>query len=85
MQGRLSMSHLQVIAKAYDNPIPGYGTATVGNLRLWESLPVNELNLGLFNEGKFNEVCARAQENTGSQPCHGLCAFGPCSAGVEAA
>ena len=62
MQARLSMSHLQVIAKAYDNPIPGYGTATVGNLRLWESLPVNELNLGLFNEGKFNEVCACAQD-----------------------
>ena len=46
----------QVIAKAYDNPIPGYGTATVGNLRLWEALPVTELNLALFNEGKFGEV-----------------------------
>ena len=53
---RLKQHCRQVIAKAYDNPIPGYGTATVGNLRLWESLPVNELNLGLFNEGKFSEV-----------------------------
>ena len=55
----LNQHCLQVIAKAYDNPIPGYGTATVGNLRLWESLPVNELNLGLFNEGKFSEVRSR--------------------------
>ena len=47
---------VQVIAKAYDNPIPGYGTATVGNLRLWEALPVTELDLALFNEGKFGEV-----------------------------
>ena len=53
---RLRLAGAQVIAKAYDNPIPGYGTATVGNLRLWEALPVNELNLGLFNEGKFSEV-----------------------------
>lgn len=47
---------LQVIAKAYDNPIPGYGTATVGNLRLWEALPTTELDLDKFNEGKFAEV-----------------------------
>ena len=53
---RLRQHGVQVIAKAYDNPIPGYGTATVGNLRLWEALPVTELNLSLFNEGKFSEV-----------------------------
>lgn len=46
------------MAKAYDNPIPGYGTATVGNLRLWEALPVTELDLDKFNEGKFAEVCS---------------------------
>ena len=33
---------VQVVAKAYDNPIPGYKTNTVGNLRLWEATPVEE-------------------------------------------
>ena len=45
-----------MIAAAYDNPIPGYGTNTVGNLRLWESKPVNEFKLDEFNEGHYVEV-----------------------------
>ena len=47
---------MQVIAQAYDNPIPGYGTTTVGNLRLWEAKPVNEFALDAFNEGKYDKV-----------------------------
>ena len=47
---------MQVIAACYDNPIPGYGTNTVGNLRLWESKPVNEFKLDEFNEGHYVEV-----------------------------
>lgn len=50
------MVPLQIIAKAYDNPIPGYKTATVGNLRLWEALPVDEFDLTAFNEGKYDKV-----------------------------
>jgi starch phosphorylase len=46
----------QVIAKAYDNPIPGYQTKTVGNLRLWQALAPTEFDLQLFNEGKYDEV-----------------------------
>ncbi|CAL5225473.1 g8295 [Coccomyxa viridis] len=45
-----------IIAKAYDNPIPGYKTATVGNLRLWEALPVDEFDLTAFNEGKYDKA-----------------------------
>jgi starch phosphorylase len=45
-----------VIAKAYDNPIPGFKTPTVGNLRLWEALPVEEFDLSAFNEGKYDKV-----------------------------
>ena len=45
-----------MIAKAYDNPIPGYKTNTVGNLRLWEALPLNEFDLSAFNEGKYDKV-----------------------------
>ena len=41
---------------AYDNPIPGFGTNNVTNLRLFESQPVNEFNLDSFNEGNFDEV-----------------------------
>ncbi len=47
---------LQVIAKAYDNPIPGYKTNTVGNLRLWEALPLNEFDLDAFNKGEYDKV-----------------------------
>ena len=50
------MAAVQIIAKAYDNPIPGYKTATVGNLRLWEALPVDEFDLTAFNEGKYDKV-----------------------------
>ena len=46
----------QVNAVAYDNPIPGFGTNNVTNLRLFESQPVNEFNLDFFNEGNFDEV-----------------------------
>jgi starch phosphorylase len=45
-----------VLAQAYDNPIPGYGTNTVGNLRLWAAKPVNEFKLDAFNEGNYMEA-----------------------------
>ncbi len=47
----------QVIAKAYDNPIPGFQTSTVGNLRLWEALPLHEFDLAAFNKGDYVQVC----------------------------
>ncbi len=50
------MSVLQVYAVAYDNPIPGFGTNNVTNLRLFESQPVKEFDLDSFNEGNFDEV-----------------------------
>lgn len=43
-------------AVAYDNPIPGYGTKTVGNLRLFDCQPLSEFKLASFNEGKYSEV-----------------------------
>lgn len=42
-----------VWAKAYDVPIPGYGTKTCSNLRLWDSAPMEEFDLGAFNAGDF--------------------------------
>ncbi len=45
----------KVIAQAYDNPIPGYKTPTVGNLRLWDALPVTEFDLTAFNAGDYDK------------------------------
>lgn len=52
---------------AYDNPIPGFGTNNVTNLRLFESQPVNEFNLDFFNEGNFDEVTNSQRWNLSSR------------------
>ena len=54
--GHLASIVAQVYAQAYDNPIPGYNTKTVGNLRLFEALPETEFELHYFNEGDFPKV-----------------------------
>jgi starch phosphorylase len=42
-----------VIARGYDNPIPGYNTFNTINLRLWRSLPNNEFDFSSFNQGDY--------------------------------
>ena len=42
-----------VMAMAYDTPIPGYGSNTVNNLRLWSAKATREFNLEYFNEGDY--------------------------------
>lgn len=42
-----------VMAMAYDTPIPGYGTSTVNKIRLWTAKSTREFNLGHFNEGNY--------------------------------
>lgn len=57
----------QVIAEAYDVPIPGYRTATTSNLRLWDALPVTEFDLQAFNAGDYVQAVAdrrRAEDIT---------------------
>jgi starch phosphorylase len=39
----------EVLAVAYDVMIPGYGTKTTNNLRLWESRPKRGFDLNSFN------------------------------------
>ena len=52
-----------VLAQAYDTPIPGFGTKTMGNLRLWEALPAQgELDLAAFNEGRFVDAASAARK-----------------------
>ncbi|MDE3208427.1 MAG: glycogen/starch/alpha-glucan phosphorylase, partial [Pseudomonadota bacterium] len=42
-----------VLAMAYDTPIPGYGGHTVNNMRLWTAKGTRDFNLGSFNEGNY--------------------------------
>jgi starch phosphorylase len=44
----------KVLAVPYDMPIIGYETQNIGNLRLWQSEPVEELDFRLFNEQEYS-------------------------------
>lgn len=51
-----------VTAVAYDVPIPGYGTATVNNLRLWSSRAASgEFDFAKFNSGEYESAVADEQ------------------------
>jgi len=43
----------QVEAVAYDNPIPGWNTNNVNNLRLWSAKPMREFDLESFHTGDY--------------------------------
>ncbi|MEW6352818.1 MAG: glycogen/starch/alpha-glucan phosphorylase [Pseudomonadota bacterium] len=43
----------EVMAMAYDIPIPGFRTTTVNNLRLWASKSTRDFNLQYFNDGNY--------------------------------
>lgn len=43
----------EIMAMAYDMPIPGYSTDTVNNLRLWSAKASRDFNLKYFNEGNY--------------------------------
>lgn len=42
-----------VMAMAFDTPIPGYDTETVNNMRLWSAKSTRDFDLGYFNEGNY--------------------------------
>lgn len=42
-----------VMAMAYDTPIPGYGATTVNNMRLWTAKSSRDFDLKYFNEGNY--------------------------------
>eukprot|EP01126_Amoeba_proteus_P054070 TRINITY_DN6621_c0_g1_i7.p1 TRINITY_DN6621_c0_g1~~TRINITY_DN6621_c0_g1_i7.p1 ORF type:complete len:873 (-),score=170.97 TRINITY_DN6621_c0_g1_i7:122-2740(-) len=54
---------LEVIAMAYDIPIPGYGTLNTINLRLWSSVPTQSINLESFNKGDYYCALKERQES----------------------
>jgi starch phosphorylase len=45
-----------VVAMAYDVPVPGYGTETVNNLRLWSAKASREFDLRHFNDGNYERA-----------------------------
>lgn len=48
-----------VVGLPYDIPIPGYGTQTVGYLRLWESRATEDFDFETFNRGGYEEAVRR--------------------------
>ena len=42
-----------VMALAYDFPIPGYGSETVNTMRLWSAKSTRDFELGSFNQGNY--------------------------------
>ncbi|OYY47893.1 MAG: glycogen phosphorylase, partial [Methylophilales bacterium 28-44-11] len=52
-----------VIAMAYDMPVPGYGTETVNNLRLWAAKANREFDLRHFNEGNYEQAVEQRNDS----------------------
>ncbi len=43
----------EVMAMAYDTPVPGYGVPTVNNMRLWSAKASRDFDLHYFNAGNY--------------------------------
>ncbi len=43
----------EVMAMAYDTPVPGYGNNTVNTLRLWSAKATREFDFSYFNSGDY--------------------------------
>ena len=55
----------EVIAVAYDTPIPGWQTSNTNNLRLWSAKPAREFDLESFNSGDYvNSILAKQRAET---------------------
>ena len=52
-----------VMAMAYDSPIPGYGTRTVNNMRLWSAKATRDFDLRYFNEGDYTRAVGDKSES----------------------
>ena len=46
----------EIIAVAYDTPVPGYHNNTVNNFRLWSAKSTREFNLEFFNSGDYEKA-----------------------------
>ncbi|MCS6885111.1 MAG: glycogen/starch/alpha-glucan phosphorylase [Acidobacteriota bacterium] len=53
----------QVMAMAYDIPIPGYHNNTVNTLRLWSALATREFDMKYFNDGDYMRALREKNES----------------------
>ncbi|MBI5450362.1 MAG: glycogen/starch/alpha-glucan phosphorylase [Gammaproteobacteria bacterium] len=53
----------EVMAMAYDTPIPGYKTNTVNNMRLWSAKSSRDFDLRYFNEGNYIKALESESES----------------------
>ncbi|ADE11218.1 glycogen/starch/alpha-glucan phosphorylase [Sideroxydans lithotrophicus] len=52
-----------VMAMAYDTPVPGYGGKTVNNMRLWAAKSSRDFDLRYFNQGNYIQAVADKNES----------------------
>ncbi|MBN1835818.1 MAG: glycogen/starch/alpha-glucan phosphorylase [Spirochaetales bacterium] len=58
-EGRLRMDWTdtqEIMAMAYDTPVPGYRNDTVNNMRLWAAKSTREFDLDYFNHGDYEKA-----------------------------
>jgi starch phosphorylase len=53
----------ELTAMAFDVPVPGYGTSTVNNMRLWSAKASRDFNLKHFNEGNYFQAVQEKNES----------------------
>ncbi len=53
----------EVMAMAYDTPVPGYGGHTVNNMRLWSAKSSRDFDLRYFNQGNYIQAVADKNES----------------------
>jgi starch phosphorylase len=46
----------EIMAMAYDTPVPGYMNGTVNTMRLWSAKSTREFNLDYFNHGDYHKA-----------------------------
>lgn len=54
----------EVLAIAYDNPVPGWNTTNCNTLRLWKSFAGEEFNFDAFNRGDY-DLSSQTKEDAG--------------------
>ncbi len=52
----------EVLALAYDIPVPGYKNNTVNNLRLWEAKATHDFDFSFFNQGDYIKAVEQKNE-----------------------
>ncbi len=52
-----------IMAMAYDTPVPGYGGTTVNNMRLWSAKSSRDFDLRYFNQGNYIQAVADKNES----------------------